>query len=183
MCCRIKPDRRLVAGELLEETMKLWRERAGAEQISRRGKGKEGPLYDDVVLSSASPVEAVLDKYGIQPSEKIVLFDCGGRGGAGEAWAGAIVGHRGGATDNFLMIPLGADTTEVPPEAAAAMLTTPMPEFVQRANANDFLAAGAARVGEEQFYDGFEAAWKEYRDNVAVGGLLAENIDFYLITQ
>ncbi|KAK5719197.1 hypothetical protein LTR15_007720 [Elasticomyces elasticus] len=97
---------------------------------------------------------------GVGVGDKVVLFDCGGRGDVGRRWSAALAG----LSKNFLHIPIGGrDTSEVPAEAILSAFQQPSPEHVKRASASDLREAAIAKDGEQRYFDGLDAAWKAFK--------------------
>ncbi|KAK5744154.1 hypothetical protein LTR17_002184 [Elasticomyces elasticus] len=120
---------------------------------------KSLPMYDGVVLTSEPP-DQVLSHFKVGAGDKLVLFDCGGRGDVGRRWSAALAG----LSKNFLHIPIGGgDTSEVPAEAILSAFQQPSPEHVKRASASDLREAAIAKDGEQKYFDGLEAAWKAFK--------------------
>ncbi|KAK5695878.1 hypothetical protein LTR97_008298 [Elasticomyces elasticus] len=120
---------------------------------------KSLPMFDGVVLTSEAP-DQILSQFKVGAGDKVVLFDCGGRGDVGRRWSAALAG----LIKNFLHIPIGGgDTSEVPAEAILSAFQQPSPEHVKRASASDLREAAIAKDGEQKYFDGLEAAWKAFK--------------------
>ncbi|KAK5732805.1 hypothetical protein LTR17_010223 [Elasticomyces elasticus] len=120
---------------------------------------KSLPMFDGVVLTSEAPGQ-ILSQFKVGARDKVVLFDCGGRGDVGRRWSAALAG----LSKNFLHIPIGGgDTSEVPAEAIMAAFQQPSPEHVKRASASDLREAAIAKDGEQKYFNGLEAAWKAFK--------------------
>jgi hypothetical protein len=122
------------------------------------------PMYDGVVLTSEAP-DQILSHFKVGAGDKLVLFDCGSRGDIGPHWSAALAG----LSKNFLHIPIGGDTSEVPAEAVLSAFQQPSPEHVKRVSASDLREAAIAKDGEQKYFDSLEAAWKAFKQQEIPG--------------
>jgi hypothetical protein len=125
---------------------------------------KSLPMYDGVVLTSEAP-DQILSHFKVGAGDKLVLFDCGGRGDVGPRWSAALAG----LSKNFLHVPIGGDTSEVPAEAILSAFQQPSPEHMKRVSASDLREAAIAKDGEQKYFHGLDAAWKAFKQQEIPG--------------
>lgn len=115
--------------------------------------------YDEVVSTKDTP-DSILTAVG--SGKKVVLVDCGGRGGIAQEWAAAISkSHK-----NFLLVQVGSETSEVSSSQVLAGLqqlqsAKPAYESVQ-VNASDMRDRAMAKVGERQYFEALEGGWRNF---------------------
>lgn len=115
--------------------------------------------YDEVVSTkeSADQVLAAVDS-----GERVILVDFGGRGGVAEKWAEAMSKSH----QNFLLVQVGIEVSEASSSQVLAGLqqtqsVKPTYESVQ-VNASDMRDRAMTKVGEGQYFEGLENAWKDF---------------------
>ncbi|KAI6086155.1 hypothetical protein F4821DRAFT_238980 [Hypoxylon rubiginosum] len=134
----------------------------GAASEYSRAYVESTGAYDEVVSSTSDDPLAVLSRIGVSKDAKVAIFDFGGRAGAAWKWVAAIKAQYPRA--QFTAI--GADVSD--PLAAAAPPQIEGLDFSQ-VNADGLLQLAMKKDGEREFWEGYESAWKEYRDTVLKG--------------
>ncbi|KAK7215076.1 hypothetical protein V2G26_003079 [Clonostachys chloroleuca] len=121
--------------------------------------------YDAVVSTSKSPAE-FLPELGVDPAEKVILVDFGGRAGLGQKWTSVIAP----AYKNFLLFLVGSELSEVSQANALKALAVQKPDFAIQVNASDMREEAIKRVGEAEYLAGLSNAVKSVQ-SAGINGL------------
>ncbi|KAI4869617.1 hypothetical protein F4820DRAFT_384888 [Hypoxylon rubiginosum] len=132
----------------------------GAASEYSRAYVQSTGLYDEVVSTADDPL-ALLARLGVSKDAKVAIFDFGGRAGAAWKWVAAIKA----AYPRAQFTAIGAEVSDPTAEGAAAGPPQIEGLDVSQVNASGLLTAAMEKAGERAFFDGFEAAWREYRAN------------------
>ncbi|KUI64539.1 hypothetical protein VM1G_00619 [Cytospora mali] len=115
--------------------------------------------YDEVISTKETPKDVLP---AVDSGKRVILVDFGGRAGVAEKWAAVISkSHK-----NFLLVQVGSEVSEVSSSELLAGMqkmqsVKPTYEAVQ-VNASDMRARAMAKVGEKQYFEGLEDAWKAF---------------------
>ncbi|KAI0205269.1 hypothetical protein F4808DRAFT_411113 [Astrocystis sublimbata] len=123
-------------------------------------------IYDGVLLASAEHPAAAVPE--LAESKRVVVFDFGGRGGAGRRWAAALADRCG--ADKFLFAVVGSGIVD--PAAAPQLLSGmgQIPPFpAARVNADDMRRRAMKAVGEERYWSEEAKSWEHFREQGVKG--------------
>lgn len=146
----------------------------GAASEASRAFVQGTGLYDATVSTAETPDAGLLSRLGarVGSGDKVVLIDCGGRAGVGQAWAAAF--RPLCRPGRFVLVGVGSEAGEhsqadvlkrLAPqksEAQKAREKTEAPWFVQ-VNTGDLRARAAAQVGWPAVLAGADAAYEEFK--------------------
>ncbi|KAI1769477.1 hypothetical protein GGR53DRAFT_1268 [Hypoxylon sp. FL1150] len=142
----------------------------GAASEGSRAYVEGSGAYDEVVSTTAAADDplAVLARAGASRGAKVAVFDFGGRAGCAWRWAAAV----GQAYPRTQIVAVGADVSDPTEAAAAATMAWPQVEGldVSQVSADGLLTLAMQKEGERAFWEAYEKAWEEYR-NEGVKGL------------
>ncbi|KAL7627854.1 hypothetical protein AAE478_002049 [Parahypoxylon ruwenzoriense] len=132
----------------------------GAASASSAPFVRRTGLYDEVVRADEDPVSFLLSRHGARgSSDKVVLFDFGGRGGVAWRWAAAIRA----VYPRTQVVAVGGEVSD--PSSSSSSMPAAPPEGVDvfQVNADALQTQAIAKVGERAYFEGLNASWEGLR--------------------
>ncbi|KAI0150282.1 hypothetical protein GGR57DRAFT_202391 [Xylariaceae sp. FL1272] len=124
--------------------------------------------YDAVTTTNSNPA-AVLKDLGHKESNRVIIFDFGGRKGAGPSWAMQLLPTN----PTLQFVAVGLEIKD--PSAALPGADGQVPPFkFTQVNADDMRRRAIAKIGEEQYWKEDEESWQTIRKN----GIRGFNVEF-----
>ncbi|KAI1266697.1 hypothetical protein F5Y18DRAFT_363801 [Xylariaceae sp. FL1019] len=129
----------------------------------------EGSGEYDAVTTTNSNAAAVLKDLGHKDSHRVVIFDFGGRAGAGPSWAMQLLPTN--PTLQFVGVGLEIKDPSAPLPGADGRVP---PFKFTLVNADDMRRRAIAKIGEEQYWKEDDESWQAIRKN----GVKGFNVEF-----
>jgi hypothetical protein len=122
--------------------------------------------YDEILLYSDDP-PAQVERWKLDESTKVVIFDGGSRGNAGVAWHDNLKP----LCKNMKFIRIASEVVALSPEEMKATMRAAAERGELRANASVLLDGAIGVLGEERYWVDLETAFSQFKQDGTIPGV------------
>lgn len=135
---------------------------SGESKMLSEGMG----WYDEVLLYSDDPL-AHIDRWKLDQSSKVVMFDGGSRGSAGIVWHDKIKP----LCKDLKFVRIASESVALTPQEMEVGSKAAIERGELRANASTLLDGAISVLGEQEYFDSLEIAFSKFKEDGAIPGV------------